>query len=203
MMEPRTGRSVWAGVELGIASAAKVQVGHRYRLPVNVYGFSTKAHSLDAQDGFERALNAAIPVLAGADELSGIREMEAGVMGSYAQVAVDNEFAGSITRMRKGIPADTDALAVEEIAALMEGSHNFLRQEHIMKYLKSGEVYMTRLAESGSWESGQKAGKTDLVERAQAEAERILQEQQVPPLDDAQGRELDKLMVAAKKELVK
>ena len=107
-------------------------------------------------------------------------------MGSYAQMVADNEFAGSITRMRKGIPADTDALAVEEIAALMEGSHNFLRQEHTMKYLKSGEVYMTRLAGNGSWESGQKAGKSGLVEWVQAEAVRILHDQQVPPLDDAQ-----------------
>ncbi|MCX6033696.1 MAG: trimethylamine methyltransferase family protein, partial [Chloroflexi bacterium] len=69
MMEPRTGLSVWGGVEMGMASAGTVQIGHRYGLPVNVYGFSTNAHSLDAQDGFERALNAAIPALAGADEL--------------------------------------------------------------------------------------------------------------------------------------
>jgi trimethylamine--corrinoid protein Co-methyltransferase len=86
MMEPRTGLSVWGGVELGLASAATVQVGHRYGLPVNVYGLSTNAHSLDIQNGFERSLNAAIPALAGADELSGIGEMEAGVMGSYAQM---------------------------------------------------------------------------------------------------------------------
>jgi trimethylamine--corrinoid protein Co-methyltransferase len=203
MMEPRTGLSVWGGVELGIASAVTVQVGHRYGLPVNVYGFSTNAHSLDAQDGFERALNAAIPALAGADELSGIGEMEAGVMGSHAQMVVDNEFAGSITRIRKGIPADADALAVEVIAAVMEGSHNFLGQKHTMKYLKSGEVYLTRLAERGSWESWEKAGKSGLVERAQAEVQHILREHQVPPLDDVQERELDQLMVAAQKELVK
>jgi trimethylamine:corrinoid methyltransferase-like protein len=70
----------------------------------------------------------AFPALPGADELSELGEMEAGVMGSYAQMVADNEFAGSIIRMRMGIPADTDALAVEEIAALMEGLHNFLRQ---------------------------------------------------------------------------
>jgi len=203
MMEPRTGLSVWGGVELGIASAATVQVGHRYGLPVNVYGFSTNAHSLDAQDGFERALNAAIPALAGADELSGIGEMEAGVMGSYAQMAADNEFAGSIIRMRKGIPTEPDALAVEVIAAVMEGSRNFLGQKHTMKYLKSGETYMTRLAERGSWESWEKGGRAGLVERAQAEAVRILHDHQVPPLEDAQERELDELMAAAQEELVK
>lgn len=203
MMEPRTGLSVWGGVELGMASAGTVQIGHRYGLPVNVYGFSTNAHCLDAQDGFERALNAAIPALAGADELSGIGEMEAGVMGSYAQMVADNEFAGSIYRARKGFAADADALAVEVVAAAVSSTRNFLGQKHTMKYLKSGEVFLTKLAERGSWEGWQTAGRIGMVERAQAEAERILREHQVPPLEAAQERELDALMAAAERELVK
>ena len=203
MMEPRTGLSVWGGVEMGMASAGTVQIGHRYGLPVNVYGFSTNAHSLDAQDGFERALNAALPALAGADELSGIGEMEAGVMGSYAQMVVDNEFAGSIYRMRKGFEANTDALAVEVVAAAMSGTRNFLGQKHTMKYLKSGEVFLTKLAERGSWDGWESAGRRGLVERAQTEAEKILREHQVPPLEEAQEHELDTLMESAKRELVK
>jgi trimethylamine--corrinoid protein Co-methyltransferase len=202
MMEPRTGLSVWGGVEMGMASAGTVQIGHRYGLPVNVYGFSTNAHSLDAQDGFERAMNAAIPALAGADELSGIGEMEAGVMGSYAQMVADNEFAGSIYRIRKGFAADADALAVEVVAAAMSSTRNFLGQKHTLKYLKSGEVFLTKLAERGSWEGWEAGGRVGMVERAQAEAERILREHQVPPLEAAQERELDALMAAAEKELV-
>jgi trimethylamine:corrinoid methyltransferase-like protein len=40
-------------------------MGHHYDLPVNVYGFSTNSHALEIQSGYERALNAAIPALAG------------------------------------------------------------------------------------------------------------------------------------------
>ncbi len=203
MMEPRSGLSVWGGVEMGMASAGTVQIGHRYGLPVNVYGFSTNAHSLDAQDGFERALNAILPALAGADELSGIGEMEAGVMGSYAQMVADNEFAGSVLRARKGFATDADALAVEVVAAAMSTTRNFLGQRHTMKYLKSGEVFMTKLAERTSWETWEKGGRQGLAERAQAEAERILRDHQVPPLEDAQEKELDALMAAARQELVK
>src|SRR5690606_12895906 len=71
LLEPRTGL-IWGGVELGISSAATVQLGHYYGFAVNVYGFSTNAHTLDAQNAFERGLNASLPALAGADELSGI-----------------------------------------------------------------------------------------------------------------------------------
>ncbi|OIO88547.1 MAG: hypothetical protein AUK02_03560, partial [Anaerolineae bacterium CG2_30_58_95] len=203
MMEPRTGISVWGGVELDLASAGTVQIGHRYGLPVNVYGFSTNSHTLDLQNGFERALNAAIPALAGADELSGIGEMEAGVMGSFAQMVADNELAGSIRRLRRGFVADDDSLAVEVIAAVMNGTHNFLGQKHTSRYLRSGEVLLTRLAERGTWEMWDNGGRKGMAERAQAEAERILREHVVPPLDEAQEKELDALMQAAERELVK
>jgi trimethylamine--corrinoid protein Co-methyltransferase len=203
MMEPRTGISVWGGVELGLASAGTVQVGHRYGLPVNVYGFSTNAHTLDIQSGAERALNAVIPALAGANELSGIGEMEAGVSGSFAQMVADNEFAGVIQRVRKGFIVNSETLAVDVIASAMEGTRNYLGQKHTMKTLRAGEVLMTELAERGTWDSWESGGRKGLAERAQAEAERILKEHQVPPLDAAQERELDAILSAAERELAK
>jgi trimethylamine--corrinoid protein Co-methyltransferase len=202
MMEPRTGLSVWGGVEMGMASAGTVQVGHSYDLPVNVYGFSTNAHTLDAQNGFERALNAMLPALAGADELSGIGEMEAGVMGSFAQMVADNEFAGSILRARKGFGAQAEELAVGVVAEVMASTRNYIGQKHTMKFLKSGEVFITRLAERSSWETWETGGRQGLSERAQADAERILREHQVPPLEAAQERELDAILSAAEHELV-
>jgi trimethylamine---corrinoid protein Co-methyltransferase len=203
MMEPRTGLSVWGGVEMGIASAGTIQLGHHYGLPVNVYGFSTNAHTLDVQNGFERAMNAILPALAGADELSGIGEMEAGVMGSYAQMVTDNEFAGSILRIRKGFSVDADALAVDVVAAAMSSTRNFLGQKHTLKYLKSGEVFITRLAERSSWETWETGGRRGMAERANAEVEQILKEHQVPPLEAAQERELTAILTAAEHELVK
>jgi trimethylamine--corrinoid protein Co-methyltransferase len=202
MMEPRTGLSVWGGVELGLASAATVQMGHRYSLPVNVYGFSTNAHVLDLQNGYERALNAAIPALAGADELSGIGEMEAGVMGSYAQMVCDDEIAASVGRLRRGFAADEKALAVEVIAAVMDGSRNFLEQRHTVRYLRAGEVLYTRLAERRSWGEWDRTGRDGMAERAQAEAERLLAEHEVPPLTGEQERALDAIMQEAASELV-
>jgi trimethylamine--corrinoid protein Co-methyltransferase len=197
MMEPRTGISVWGGVELGIASAATVQIGHRYCLPVNVYGFSTNSHTLDIQNGYERALNAMIPALAGADELSGIGEMEAGVMGSFAQIVCDSEIAASVRRVMRGFEVNDDSLAVEAVTTAMQGSHNFLGQKHTMRYLRSGEVLLTALAERGSWENWEANDRTSMAERAQAEAMRILDKHEVAPLAPVQERELDEILKEA------
>jgi trimethylamine--corrinoid protein Co-methyltransferase len=202
MMEPRTGISVWGGVELGLASAGTVQMAHHYGLPVNVYGFSTNSHVLDIQNGFERSLNAIIPALAGADELSGVGEMEAGVMGSYAQMVCDSEIAASVRRLRRGFAADSDAVAVDVIAAAMDGTHNFLAQRHTSRYLRSGELLMTQLAERRTWETWDHSGRENMAERAQSEAEKILAEHQVEPLSTAQEGELDAIMAEAMRILV-
>ncbi len=194
MMEPRTGVSVWGGVELGLVSAATVQLGHRYGLPVNVYGFSTNAHTLGIQNGYERALNAAIPALAGADELSGIGEMAAGVMGSYAQMVCDDEIAASVLRLRRGFAVDQEALAVDVIASVMDGSRNFLAETHTVRYLRGGELLLTRLAERRTWDEWDQAGREGMAERAQAKAEHLLAKHEVPPLSEVQERELDKIM---------
>jgi trimethylamine--corrinoid protein Co-methyltransferase len=201
MLEPRNGL-IWGGVELGLTSAATVQLGHYYGFSVNVYGFSTNAHILDAQNGFERGLNAAIPAMAGADELSGIGEMEAGVMGSYAQMVLDNELAGSILRLRRGVEVDEDTLAIANVAKAMDGTRNFLGQKHTMQHLKT-ELKMTKLAERNTWETWDKNERKSIADYAQAEAERILREHQVPPLEPQQEKELDRIMAAAEKEMVR
>ncbi|MDP1546811.1 MAG: trimethylamine methyltransferase family protein, partial [Anaerolineales bacterium] len=202
MLEPRTGL-IWGGVELGLSSAGTVQLGHYYGFSVNVYGFSTNAHTLDAQNAFERGLNAAIPALAGADELSGIGEMEAGVMGSYAQMVLDNEFVGGVLRLRSGLSADVEHLAVEIIGNVMDGTRNFLGQKHTLKHLRAGELTLTKLAERNSWETWEDKGRKQIVDHAIDEAERILHEHHVPPLEPQQEKELDRIMAAAEKEMVK
>lgn len=201
MMEPKTGGSVWGGVELGLASSATVQIAHHYGLPVNVYGFSTNAHTLDIQSGYERALNALLPALAGADELSGIGELAAGVTGSLAQLVVDNGIAGSVRRALKGIRVDEDSLAVGVIRDVMKAERNFLTELHTVNYLRSGEIYLDDLVQRGSFQEWEAAGKADLAEKAQAKAEQILEKHIVPPLDSYQNRELDKIILHAEDEL--
>jgi trimethylamine--corrinoid protein Co-methyltransferase len=203
MLEPRTGL-IWGGVELGLSSAGTVQLGHYYGFSVNVYGFSTNAHTLDAQNAFERGLNAAIPALAGADELSGIGEMEAGVMGSYAQMVLDNELVGSVMRLRAGLSADVEHLAVDIIGNVMDRTRNYLGQKHTLKYLRAGELALTKLAERNSWDTWEgKFERKQMADYAVEQAEKILREHEVPPLEPKQQKELDRIMAAAEKEMVK
>jgi trimethylamine:corrinoid methyltransferase-like protein len=54
-----------------------------------------------------------------------------------------------------------------------------------------------------SFEEWEKSGRTGLAENAQAKAELILAEHMVPPLEDSQERELEKIIQKAEDNLVK
>jgi trimethylamine--corrinoid protein Co-methyltransferase len=135
-----------------------------------------------------------LPALAGADELSGIGEMEAGVMGSYVQMVIDNEIAASVRRIKSGIQVDSDALAFEVIANVMAGARNYLGEIHSARYLRSGELLIPRLAGRQSWDEWEAHGREDMVQRAQIQAQRLLDQHQVAALSPDQEEELDHIL---------
>jgi trimethylamine--corrinoid protein Co-methyltransferase len=197
----RSGVPMWGNPEIGLAAAATVQIGHHYGLPVNVYGLAGNGYAIDIQSGYERALNAVVPALAGADELSGVGEMAGGIFSSDAQMVIDNEIIAMVQRLRRGMAVDEDTLAVEVIAQVMDSTRNYLAEPHTVKYLRAGEVWQGRLGmQATGWEAWRDAGRPTVVERAQREAERILTAHQVPPLPEDQARALDEIVQAARDE---
>jgi len=193
----RSGAPVWGNPEVGIMSAATVQIGHRYGLPVNVYGLAASGYAPDIQSGYERAINALLPALVGADELSGVGEMAGGTYSCNAQMLIDNEIYGMIRRVCRGFSVDEDSLAVSVIAHAMATTRNYLAEPHTRKYLRRGEVWQGRLGipEIG-WEMWHAAGKPSALERAARQAEDILQKHRVPPLETEQERELAQILRA-------
>lgn len=195
VLNMRSGAPIWGNPEVGMMSAVTVQLGHHYGLPVNVYGLAASGFSCDAQSGYERAINALVPALAGADELSGVGEMAGGIFSSNAQIVIDNDIIGMIKHIIKGFSTDEDALAFEVIQKVMDGSHNFLKEPHTRKYLHGGEIWegKIRIIES-SWDTWVAAGKPQAIQRAQQIADDILSTHEIPPLSYNQINELDNIM---------
>jgi trimethylamine:corrinoid methyltransferase-like protein len=119
-------------------------------------------------------------------------------------MVLDNEFASSVLRLRKGLSADSAHLAVDIIANVMNGTRNYLGQRHTLNHIKAGELALTKLAERNSWETwDEKLGRKQIADNATDQAEKILREHQVPPLEPKQEKELDRIMAAAEKNMVK
>lgn len=185
-MNMRTGLSVWGNPEIGLIGVGTVELGHYYGLPVNVYGLCTDAHSSDVQSGYERMLNALLPALAGADEISGVGEVWGGMVSSLAQMVIDDEILDYVKRVRRGFVTDADSLAVEVISKAMDGARNFLGQKHTVKFMRQGEVLQTRLAKREGWAEWESSGRQGVVERAAERAAELLTTHQSPPLSEQQ-----------------
>ena len=196
VMDARTGLSVWGNPEIGLISAATVEIGHHYGMPVDVYGLSTNAHVLDIQNGYERAFSALLPVLAGADEISGIGEMDGGVNSSLAQVVIDDEILSGIGRIWRGFEVNEEALALDVIETAMGGARNFLAERHTVQYLRRGEVLRTKLAGRDSWAEWEKAGRQGIVERAEEKVLELLANHEVEPLSEEQEAALKEVIRA-------
>jgi trimethylamine--corrinoid protein Co-methyltransferase len=199
-MDPRSGLSIWGGPDVGIMSAATVQMGHYYHLPVNVYGFCTSAQPLNIQNGYERTINAMVPVMAGADEISGVGEMDGGVMSSLAQMVIDDEIMGSLRHIRRGTGVTEDSLALDVIKTVTEGSGNYLAEMHTVRYLRGGEIFRARLALREGWNAWQDAGSPDIVQIANERAEQLVSENNIPPLSAEQDSALLAIIEAAAKD---
>lgn len=198
VLNMRSGAPIWGNPEVGIASAGTVAIGHFYGLPVNVYGLSNSGFSADIQSGYERAINAVLPALAGADELSGVGEMAGGIYSCNAQIAIDNDIYGIVHRVKRSFKVNDDSLAVEVIQHAMDHSRNFMMEQHTRKYLRSGELWQGRLGLSEStWEQWYTSGQPNVLHRAQAEADGILANHEVPLLTEDQDREISKIMTRA------
>jgi trimethylamine--corrinoid protein Co-methyltransferase len=156
---------------------------------------------MNLQNGSERALNAILPALAGADELSGVGEIAAGVSGALAQMVIDDELIAVVRRALRGFHVDAETLAVEVIDRVMSGSRNFLDQPHTVRALRGGELLVTRLAERGGWSEWERRGRIELVQRAQERADKLLSEHQPLPLEPEQEKELERILNHALKEV--
>jgi trimethylamine--corrinoid protein Co-methyltransferase len=201
VVDMRSVMPIWGNPEIGIMSAATVQLAHYYHLPVNVYGLCGSGHAVDIQSGYERAINALLPTLAGADELSGIGEMAGGTFSCAAQMVIDDEIIGAIHRVRRGIVVSEETLALEVTARVMGGPMKmYLGEGHTITHMRN-EVWLRTLGTQGvDWQGWADSGRETIVDRAQAKAQQILADHEVPPLPDDQSRELERILQSVSQE---
>lgn len=201
MMDLRNGNNVWGNPEMGLASAATVQIAHRYNMIADVYGVTSDVHGWGMQMGLERMITGLMPAMAGADNLSGIGGAWDNA-ASYESLVIDNEIFEDVFRAVRGIEVDEERLAVDVIDKVGHMG-NFLAQTHTMKYLRLGEIRNSPLYDKRTGERTRKEGLRQLQEDARTEVRKILREHQPEPLGKDVERELEKVVKEAGKTLMR
>lgn len=201
LLDLRSGKNLWGMPELGLISAATVQIAHRYHMTADVYGVTTDANGWDLQNGLERMVAALPPALAGADNLSGIGGAWENA-GSLAMAVIDDEIYADVFRLIRGIQLDEDRLA-SDLIDKVGPMGNFLAQRHTMKYLREGEMRNSPLWDKRTMERAKTDGLRPIQDVARDRARRILKEHEPMPLDRDVQAELSRVVEDGCKALLR
>jgi trimethylamine--corrinoid protein Co-methyltransferase len=198
----KTGNSIWGLPEVGIAGAAAVRLAAKSGFLSDVYGLCCTACTVDNQAGYEKALNAIIPLLAGTNLISGFGGLASLTAASHEQLAIDNEMFAMMKRIVQNFQVNPDTLAQEVIAAAAAGD-DYVTSPHTIRHLRSGELFIPDLAFDDLWDEWTTQGSADIQQRAQEKVEHLLGLPMDKQLSPEIEREFTRIIASARKNLVR
>lgn len=197
----RTGSSIWGLPNVGMAGAYAVQLADYYGFVSDVYGLSCSACVPDTQAGYEKMANGLLPLMAGADMMSGPGALASLTIASYEQLVIDNEILRVQKKIGRGITVNEETLAVEAIAAAAKGE-SYLLQKHTLNHLRSDEVFIPELGCDGMWDHWENQGCRDIRQKAGEKVRRMLEDNPPDLQPEGINDTLSAIMAAASAELI-
>ncbi len=192
-MNPYTGLYSGGAIESGLLGAAVTEMARYYRLPVEASGGGTDYYFPGAQAGYERALNALIPVLSWPDILVGPGLLGSSMILSLEQLLIDVEIFRMSAHAQRGIPSNEVGWLDDVISRIGPGG-NYLGEISTVEALRSGEVYIYDLGVHEPQSSWRSEGSPTVIDEARAKVEEILASHRPFPLDEQVERELESIV---------
>lgn len=199
IMDMKTGFASISTVEVGLMSAACIEVGRHYGLPTASNGICTDACTPDAMATLEKWGSGFLPAVAGANVNGGAGSLSCVGTVSLEQLVIDDDVYGHFARLMRGLQVDTDSLASSAIAEVGAGG-DYLMHPHTIDHMRS-ECYFSPLANrmnAPRWES---SGARDLSQRAVDRVHQIMETPEEKFLSEAQSQEVKALLAEAEETL--
>ena len=166
--------------EHALCSAMATELAHYYGLPSCV-GVSSTANAPGDQVCVEIFTGISLPLMAGADLLCGIGQLEDGSCLQLEEIPVEDEIVGVVSRLCSGEVVNEDTLALDVIEKVGVGK-DYLTQRHTLEHVKTGH-FMPTMMERQSFDAWISGGKKSMLARARQKVSSILTEHEVPPLE--------------------
>ena len=146
-----------------------------YGLPIWAFAGASDAKALDAQAGAEAMFSIITGMLSGANLIHDVGFLEYGNTSSLEMVTMADELVAMSRFFTRGIPVDEATLAVEAIRRVATGGPGsiFLMDDHTFEHFMEAQ-FLPRLLDRSRYDSWKQAGATDLYQRCNAEARRII-----------------------------
>ena len=154
-------------------------------------GFRTDAKGLDAQAAFEKVLTVLPVIQEGANIIYGVAATDSGGTASFVQAVMDDEMAGGLRRMLRGIGAEN----LHEALALINRrtpKGNFLVERHTRDNFRA--YWRPNILIRESYDAWHTKGATSIEEAARQRARHLLAEHVPPPLPAAVEAEIERIL---------
>jgi trimethylamine--corrinoid protein Co-methyltransferase len=198
-MDMRNGYASISMGEVGLMSAACVDMGRYYGLPTSSNGVCTDACTPDPMATLEKWANGYLPVMAGANVNGGAGSLACVGTVSLEQLVIDDDVYGHFFRHTRGLEVNEDTLAADVIARVGPGNA-YIMEDHTLAHFQD-EYYFSPLANRLNAPTWEAAGARDAVERAADMVQQILAAPSEPFLTDEQSREVKVLLARAEEAL--
>jgi trimethylamine--corrinoid protein Co-methyltransferase len=198
-MDMRTTMISFGSPEQGLMAVAMTQVAKYHGLPVYVNVGIGDGKRVDAQSGLERGMTLLMGALAGADTFGHMGICGADQGASLEQLIVDDQMAAYVKRVLRGFDVNEETLALDVVKKVGIGG-NFLTEDHTADHFRR-ELWMPEGFDRHAWEEWWDGGAKTMAEWAREKKERILAHHEVEPIEPTLGKEIDRIVAAAQKEL--
>jgi len=197
----RTTQLIFAGPEQALMAVAMTQLGKRYGLPVYINVGLTDSKIPDAQAGMEAGITLICGVLAGADIFGHLGICGVDQASSLVMLIMQHELLGYVERIMRGIEVSEEALGLDVIRSVGHDG-TFLDQMHTVRHFRK-ELWFPQLLDREFWSNWVEQGASTMYDRCIAMKDRILREHTPEPMDEDTAREVDKIVEAARRHLVR
>lgn len=198
IMDMKIGAAAMGGPEVSLINTATSQIGKYYGLPTRGTGGVTDSKAVDAQAGAETAMSMLMAAISGVDFIyEACGGLDGTLIFSYEKLVIDDEIAGMVSRVLRGIDVSEETLAVDEICKY--GFTNYLGSPNTRKMFRK-EHYLPNLFDRRYWESWLKAGSKDISVEARRKAKWILKEHRATPMEKSVQTEIDDFIKKTTKE---
>lgn len=196
----RSGAYLGGTPEMGLMSAALVEMGRFYGLPASSAGCTSDAKQPGVEAVLEKFLTTLPPALAGSDIIVGFGELESDQLLVLEQIVVDNEIAQFCERIVRGVDTDPAKNYCQDVINLGPGG-NFLTVRSTRSAARSDEFFTPRLLDRHSLEAWTQLGKPGMYAAARQRVQEILDGPVVDPLPEQVDQALERILAEAGRAL--
>jgi trimethylamine--corrinoid protein Co-methyltransferase len=191
-MNPRTGMYSSGSIDNGMMSAAAIEMGRYYDLPVIGSGCGSDMFRPGIQSSYERAMGLMLPLLARPDILVGPGLFGGSMILSYEQFLIDLEIYRASVFASNGLDTSEESW-LEEIIAKAGPGGNYLGERSTKKALKDGKWFLPQMGVHDTMSKWEAAGKPSLLESARQKVYELLEKHDPLPLDPHVEKEFEQL----------